>query len=75
MMRKYARKAFRFMDAYRRKCSVHLAVYATRKYRGHRMLPSDLTLEIIKVEYKQYMEKLLLKRVGTKHEAGNKRKN
>ena len=53
-MRKYAGKCFRYMFFYRMGCSVHLATYATKVYRGHRMIPGDLTHAKIEKEYDEW---------------------
>ena len=50
-LRKYERRCARFMSFYRLGCSVHLAHYAARKYKGHRMAPSDATVEAIEADY------------------------
>ncbi|THU93162.1 hypothetical protein K435DRAFT_598479, partial [Dendrothele bispora CBS 962.96] len=44
-MRKFARRADRFMDAYRKGLSGHQAAWAARKYRGHRVVPDTIMKE------------------------------
>ena len=58
-MRKYSARCRRFMKFYRLGCSVHLACYATRKYRGHRMAPSDITAAEIEKEYLEWKNKTM----------------
>jgi len=38
-IRRYARKSFRYMDAYRKGLTAKQAVYAVRKYKRHRVIP------------------------------------
>jgi hypothetical protein len=47
---RYFRKSFRMMDAYRRGCSYTLAAFAAKKYKNHRTIPTDATLEKIIAE-------------------------
>ncbi|KAJ7128279.1 hypothetical protein C8R46DRAFT_926388 [Mycena filopes] len=42
VMRRYATRALRFLDAYRHGLNGKWAAYATKKYRGHRVLPNNL---------------------------------
>ncbi|KAJ7828006.1 hypothetical protein B0H13DRAFT_1498905, partial [Mycena leptocephala] len=42
VMRKYANRALRFLDAYRHGLNGKWAAYVTREYRGHRVLPNNL---------------------------------
>ena len=50
MIRKFARKSWRYMDAYRLKNGAHLSVkqveYAVRKYKWHRCIPDSIWQEI-----------------------------
>ena len=58
---KYEARCARFMEFYRMGCSVHLALYAARKYtRGHRMAPEGVTLAKIEAEYRAWKAKYLL---------------
>lgn len=41
-IRRYARKAFRYMDVYRKNLTGKAAEYAVRKYRSHRRVPATL---------------------------------
>ena len=61
-IRKYAARCERYMRFYRLGCSVHLACYATRRYRGHRMAPSDITVAQIEQEYCEWKAKYLQKK-------------
>ena len=53
-MRKFAARCRRFCKFYRLGCSVHLACYATRVYKGHRMAPSEVTLDKIEADYSEW---------------------
>jgi hypothetical protein len=46
MMRKFANRSLRFMDAYKRGLNGRQAAWASRKYRGHRILPNDIMEEL-----------------------------
>ena len=48
MMRKYANRSRRFMDAYDRGLNGSQAAWAARKYRGHRVLPQNILDELEK---------------------------
>ncbi|KII89329.1 hypothetical protein PLICRDRAFT_110047 [Plicaturopsis crispa FD-325 SS-3] len=50
VMRKYARRSLRFMDAYRIGLDGQKAAWAAKKYSGHRVLPASImeTLESVK---------------------------
>jgi len=48
MMRKFANRSLRFMDAYKRGLNGRQAAWASRKYRGHRVLPIDIMDELEK---------------------------
>ncbi|EPQ61326.1 hypothetical protein GLOTRDRAFT_102921 [Gloeophyllum trabeum ATCC 11539] len=50
-MRRFATRASRFMDAYRRGLTGKQASWATRKYRGHRILPNSILDELEKPYY------------------------
>ncbi|KAJ7435698.1 hypothetical protein B0H11DRAFT_1643795, partial [Mycena galericulata] len=41
-MRKFATRSERFMDAYRKGLSGDQAVWAGKRYRGHRILPKNI---------------------------------
>ncbi|KAJ7301115.1 hypothetical protein DFH08DRAFT_644114, partial [Mycena albidolilacea] len=41
-MRKFARRSDRFMDAYRKGLDGIQAVWASKRYRGHRVLPKNI---------------------------------
>ncbi|KAJ7903895.1 hypothetical protein B0H13DRAFT_1460492, partial [Mycena leptocephala] len=41
-MRKFARRSDRFMDAYRKGLDGVQAVWASKRYRGHRTLPKNI---------------------------------
>jgi hypothetical protein len=45
-IRKYARKSFRYMDAYRKGMNVKQAEYAVRKYKRHRVIPHSILDEL-----------------------------
>lgn len=45
-IRRFARKAWRYMDAYRRGLTGRVAEYAVRKYRSHRRIPNEIDLEL-----------------------------
>jgi hypothetical protein len=42
MMQKFFTRSLRFMDAYRRGLNGRQAAWATRRYRGHRVLPNNI---------------------------------
>ena len=46
MMRKFSNRSLRFMDAYGRGLNGRQAAWASRKYRGHRVLPNDIMEEL-----------------------------
>jgi hypothetical protein len=46
MMRKFATRSWRFLDAYDRGLNGKQAAWAARKYRGHRVLPQNLMDEL-----------------------------
>jgi hypothetical protein len=46
MMRKFANRSLRFMNAYERGLNGRQAAWASRKYRGHRVLPNDIMEEL-----------------------------
>jgi len=46
MMRKFATRSRRFMDAYDRGLNGKQAAWAARKYRGHRVLPPNIFEEL-----------------------------
>jgi hypothetical protein len=48
MMRKFATRSRRFMDAYDRGLNGKQAAWAARKYRGHRVLPPNIFEELEK---------------------------
>jgi hypothetical protein len=48
MMRKFATRSRRFMDAYEKGLNGKQAAWASRKYRGHRVLPNDILEELEK---------------------------
>jgi hypothetical protein len=48
MMRKFATRSRRFMDAYDRGLNGKQAAWAARKYRGHRVLPENILDELEK---------------------------
>jgi hypothetical protein len=49
-MRRFARKSFRYMDAYREKNGLYLSTkqveHAVRRYRGHRGIPASIMAEL-----------------------------
>ncbi|KAH6908666.1 hypothetical protein BKA70DRAFT_1103302, partial [Coprinopsis sp. MPI-PUGE-AT-0042] len=45
-MRRFANHADRFADAYRQKLTGAVAIWATRRYHGHRVLPNTIMDEI-----------------------------
>ncbi|CAB4491800.1 unnamed protein product [Rhizophagus irregularis] len=50
MIRKFARKAWRYMDLYRNGITGKLAEYAAKKYKSHRCIPDYVLVELNKVE-------------------------
>jgi hypothetical protein len=48
MMRKFANRSLRFTDAYMRGLNGRQAAWASRKYRGHRVLPNSILEELEK---------------------------
>ena len=48
MMRKFATRSRRFMDAYEKGLNGKQAAWASRKYRGHRVLPNNILDELEK---------------------------
>ena len=46
MMRKFSNRSLRFMDAYGHGLNGRQAAWASRKYRGHRVLPNDIMEEL-----------------------------
>ena len=46
--KRYVRRSQKFMDAYYRKLNGKQAAWASKKYRGHRVLPESLMDEILK---------------------------
>jgi hypothetical protein len=55
---RYFRKSFRIASAYRRGCSFALAEFAARKYKSHRAIPSDATVDRILQELEQASPKV-----------------
>lgn len=47
-IRRFATRALRFMDAYRRGLNGRQAAWASKKYRGHRVLPDSLMVDMEK---------------------------
>ncbi|OBZ62739.1 hypothetical protein A0H81_15008 [Grifola frondosa] len=47
-MRRFATRSHRFMDAYRKGLSGKQAIWASKKYRGHRVLPNTILDELLK---------------------------
>ena len=45
-MRRFANRSYRFMDAYSRGLNGRQAAWAARKYRGHRVLPHSLMVDL-----------------------------
>jgi hypothetical protein len=45
-IRKYARRSFRYMDAYRKGLNAKQAEYAVRKYKSHRVIPRNILEEL-----------------------------
>ena len=43
---RFATRAFRFMDAYRKGLNGKQAMWASNKYRGHRVLPSSMLVDL-----------------------------
>ena len=41
-IRKYARRAWRFMDAYRKGLTGVEALYTVKKYKSHRKIPNNI---------------------------------
>jgi transposase len=55
---RYFRKSFRIASAYRRGCSFALAEFAARKFKSHRAIPSDTTVDRILQELSQASPKV-----------------
>ncbi|KIK74416.1 hypothetical protein PAXRUDRAFT_19894 [Paxillus rubicundulus Ve08.2h10] len=47
-MRRYATRSSHFMDAYRHGLDGKQAIWAAKKYRGHRVLPQTILDEVSK---------------------------
>jgi hypothetical protein len=45
-IRKYARRSFRYMDAYEKGLNVKQAAYAVKKYKRHRVIPQSILEEL-----------------------------
>jgi hypothetical protein len=45
-IRKYARRSFRYMDAYRKGLNIKQAEYAVKKYKQHRVIPQSILTEL-----------------------------
>ena len=45
-IRRYARKSFRYMDAYRKGLTAKQAEYAVRKYKRHHVIPFNILEEL-----------------------------
>ena len=45
-IRRYARRSFRYMDAYRKGLNAKQAEYAVRKYKSHRVIPCNILEEL-----------------------------
>ncbi|PKB95594.1 hypothetical protein RhiirA5_302831, partial [Rhizophagus irregularis] len=43
----FARKSFRYMDAYRKELNVKQAEYAVKKYKRHRVIPNNILQDIL----------------------------
>jgi hypothetical protein len=56
MIRRFSRKSFRYMDAYRKGLSGHLAEFAVKKYHSHRRVP-EKSLDKWEEEYEEYERK------------------
>jgi hypothetical protein len=50
MIRKFARKAWRYMDLYRNDITGKLAEYAAKKYKSHHCIPEYVLAELNKFE-------------------------
>ena len=50
LIRKFARKAWRYMDLYRNGITGKLAEYAAKKYKSHRCIPDYVLVELNKFE-------------------------
>ncbi|CAJ0748393.1 16_t:CDS:1, partial [Entrophospora sp. SA101] len=48
-IRRFAQKAWRYMDLYRHGIGGKLAEYAVRKYRSHRKIPDEVLKELEKI--------------------------
>src|ERR1043166_2354973 len=46
-IRAFARKSFRYMDAYRKGLNVKQAEYAVKKYKRHRVIPNNILQDIL----------------------------
>ena len=51
-IRKFARKCWRYMDAYKKGISRKLAEYAVKKYKSHRRIPDSVMEELNKIKIK-----------------------
>ena len=45
-IRKYARRSFRYMDAYQKGLNIKQAAYAVKKYKRHRVIPQSILDEL-----------------------------
>ena len=45
-IRKYARRSFRYMDAYQKGLNLKQAAYAVKKYKRHRVIPQSILDEL-----------------------------
>ena len=52
-IRKYFRRCFRYMDAYRKGLPSHLVEYAVRKYKSHRSIPNSTTVAALEKEWEK----------------------
>lgn len=48
---RYTRTAFRYIDAYRKGLNAAQAVFATKKYHGHRTLPGSILADLDKLGF------------------------
>ena len=46
-IRAFARKSYRYMDAYRNGLNVKQAEYAVKKYKRHRIIPNNILHDIL----------------------------
>ena len=57
LIRRFVRKSWRYMDAYRQGATGRLADFINKKYKGHRCIPTSWLNEVQDAYYSKYGEK------------------